>query len=251
MRESYRKVIVAAAALAAIIGVSLLEPIPQDPSYHGFADRRAFQGLPNFWNVASNLPFLLVGALGLLRARQVAWPPLTFHYAFYCTAVAIVGLGSAFYHLNPSNATLVWDRLPMTVAFMTLFSAVLADRVSWRVGRAMLWPLVIAGIVSIAWWVLTEQAGAGDLRAYAIVQFLPMLLVPLVLLLWRNGSGVTTQPLVAALAVYAVAKGAELADFAIWNATGFVSGHTLKHLLAALAAWLIVRAFQMSPASAL
>jgi hypothetical protein len=167
----------------------------------------------------------------------------------FCTGVALVALGSGWYHLAPSNASLAWDRLPMTVAFMAFFGALIADRISWTLGRALLWPLVVAGIGSIAWWLRSEAAGAGDLRAYALVQFLPVVLAPLILLLWRDGS-LSARPLWLAFAAYALAKVAEHFDAAILAATG-MGGHALKHLLAALAAWWIVRAFQGAPARAL
>src|SRR3990172_102797 len=35
------------------------------PNYHNFADQRALWGVSNFWNVVSNLPFLLVALWGL------------------------------------------------------------------------------------------------------------------------------------------------------------------------------------------
>ena len=168
----------------------------------------------------------------------------------FCVAVALVALGSGWYHLEPSNAALVWDRLPMTVAFMAFVSALLADRVSWLLGRALLWPLIVAGIASIAWWIRGEAAGRGDLRAYALVQFLPAIATPLILLLWRDGS-LRARPLWLAFAAYALAKLAEHFDAEILGATGLAGGHALKHLFAALAAWWIVRSFQRSPASAL
>lgn len=231
------------------MAVFLLDPIPQDPAYHAFADARSFSGIPNFWNVATNLPFLFVGFRGLLRTRRLASPELATHYRVYCGAVALVAFGSGWYHLAPSNASLVWDRLPMTVAFMSLFSALIADRISWFLGRALLWPLVVAGIASIAWWIRGEAAGHGDLRAYGLVQFLPVLLTPLILLMWREGS-VATRLLWFGFGAYAAAKLAEHFDVAIYAMTGF-SGHSLKHLLAAAAAWWIAQAFQRSPASAL
>ena len=232
-------------------GVWLLEPIPQDPAYHDFADQRTLFGVAHFWNVASNLPFLVVGVLGWLQSRRVASQELGTHYRVLCVAVTLVAFGSGWYHHAPSNATLVWDRLPMTVAFMTLFSALIADRISWLLGRALLWPLAVAGIASIAWWVRTEAAEAGDLRAYALVQFLPMLLMPLILLLWRDGS-LAARSLWFALGAYALAKLLEHFDAAVFAATGgLVAGHALKHLVAALAAWWILRAFQGAPARAL
>ena len=239
MRPFYKTLLVGLTAAAAIGGVFLLDPIPQDPAYHVFADRREFYGVANFWNVVSNLPFLAAGALGLLQTRRLAAADLATHYRIFCIAVALVALGSAWYHLEPSNTRLVWDRLPMTVAFMTLLSALIADRISWVAGRAMLWPLVVLGIASIAWWIRSEAAGHGDLRPYVLVQFLPMLLLPMILLLWR-GEGISATRLWMALGAYAAAKGLEYADL-----------HSLKHLLAALAAWWIIRAFQRSPASAL
>lgn len=239
--------LVAAAAIGVMFFVA---PIPQDPAYHLFADRRALFGLPNFWNVASNVPFLFVGAIGLAGAGRLASQDLRLHYFVFCTAVMLVAAGSAYYHLEPSTPALVWDRLPMTVAFMTLLSAVIADRVSWVLGRALLWPLVVIGVASIGWWVRSEAAGAGDLRPYALVQFLPMLLIPLLLLLWR-GQGLSAKRLWMALAAYAAAKLAEHFDAEILAASGMLSGHSFKHLLAALAAWWLVRAFQGAPARAL
>jgi hypothetical protein len=236
-------------AAAAAGGVFLLDPIPQDPAYHAFADRRELFGVPNFWNVATNLPFLVVGLLGWSWLRRIGDAQLATHYRVLCTAIALVALGSGWYHLAPSNASLVWDRLPMTVAFITLFTALLADRISWLLGRALLWPLAVAGIASIAWWARTEAVGAGDLRAYALVQFLPMILAPLMLLFWRDGS-LAARPLWLAIGAYALAKLAEHFDAAIFAAIGF-GGHALKHLAAALATWWIVRAFQGAPARAL
>jgi hypothetical protein len=235
--------------VAATGGLLLVDPIPQDPAYHRFADARTTFGIPNFWNVASNLPFLLAGALGLLQSRRIASPDLTTHYRLLSVSIALVAFGSGWYHLAPSIPTLVWDRLPMTVAFMALLSAVVADRISWLAGRALLWPLVVAGIASIAWWVRTEGAGAGDLRPYALVQFLPMILIPLMLLMWR-GEGLSSRRLWMALGAYVLAKVAEHFDGALFAAAG-IGGHVLKHVLAALATWWILRAFQGAPARAL
>lgn len=234
---------------AAVGGMFLVEPIAQDPAYHRFADDRYLFGVPAFWNVASNLPFLLAGAAGLLQARRIASADLATHYRVLCVAIALVALGSGWYHLSPSIPALVWDRLPMTAAFMTLLAAVIADRISWVAGRALLWPLVVAGIASIAWWVRTENAGAGDLRPYVLVQFLPMLVIPLLLLGWR-GQGLSARWLWMGFGAYVLAKVAEHFDAAILAATG-IGGHTLKHLLAALAAWWVLRAFHGAPASAL
>jgi hypothetical protein len=228
--------------VAAITAAFWLEPIPQNPAYHVFADQRALLRIPNFWNVATNLPFLLVGLLGLRWRLRVQSAALRVPYVVFCIGVLLVGFGSVYYHLAPSTPTLVWDRLPMAVAFMALLSAVIKDRVSERLGRALLWPLIVAGAASIAHWQWSELEGRGDLRPYAVVQFLPMLQIPLMLLLFRGG-GLRDSWLWAALGAYVFAKVAEFFDAAINAATGFLSGHSLKHLLAALAVWCVTRAF--------
>ena len=234
--------LVVAASVLAICGAFLLAPIPQDPAYHAFADAARRLGVPNFWNVATNLPFLFAGLAGLAQVQRLSALSLGLHYRVFCIGVALVAFGSAYYHFDPSTPALVWDRLPMTVAFMALFAAVLMDRVSAPLGRALLWPLVAAGIASIAWWIHTELAGRGDLRPYALVQFLPMLLLPLILLLSKGGS-LSTAFLWKSLGAYGAAKLAEHFDPLILDATGVFSGHSLKHLFAALGAWWAIRAF--------
>jgi ceramidase len=231
-----------AIAIAAVAGAFWLEPIPQDPAYHAFADARKFAGISNAWNVLTNLPFFVIGALGFATLPRLASIQLRTHYVVFCAGVTLVALGSAYYHLEPSTRALVWDRMPMTVAFMALFSAVIADRFSWLVGRALLWPSVALGITSIAWWIRTEMAGAGDLRLYGIVQFLPMLLIPLMLLL-RNGLWLRAPWLWAGLMAYLAAKLAEYFDSAIFSGLGWMSGHSLKHLLAAVACACVICAF--------
>jgi hypothetical protein len=242
-------VLLAIVAVSAVVGVFLLDRIPQDPAYHRFADGRVAFGITNFWNVATNLAFLIVGALGWMQSGRLASPMLAAHYRVFCSGVALVAFGSAWYHLSPSDASLVWDRLPMTVAFMAFFAALVADRIHGLAGRALLWPLVVAGLASIAWWARTEAAGAGDLRAYGLVQFLPILLAPIILYLWPGGS-LSGRQLALAFVAYAISKLAEHFDAAIYAATG-IGGHAIKHLLAALGAWFVVRSFQGAPARAL
>lgn len=237
-----RRLLIGAVTAAAITAAFWLEPIPQDPGYHEFADRSVLLGIPNFWNVATNLPFLFVGTLGLAWRSRLYSEAQRVQFTVFCIGVALVGFGSAYYHWAPSTPPLVWDRLPMTVAFMALFSAVIQDRVSERMGRALLWPLVVAGVATIAFWYWSELAGRGDLRPYAVVQFLPMLLIPLMLLLF-SGRSIRDAWMWATLGTYVLAKLAEYFDAAIYSATSFLSGHSLKHLLAALAVLWAIRAF--------
>jgi hypothetical protein len=229
-----------AAALAATAWALSRPRVPQDPAYHAFADARPLLGVPHGWNVLTNLAFAAVGLAGLhvlSRARlrdereRASW-------AVFLGGVTLTALGSAGYHLAPTNGTLVWDRLPMTLGFMGFLAALLTERVDPRAGRALLVPLVVAGGASVGWWWLTEQAGAGDLRPYLLVQFFPLVATPLVLALFpRAYTGTVTY--VAALVLYAGAKVAEAHDAALLVAIG-VSGHALKHVMAATAIGAVV-----------
>lgn len=225
-------------ALLAITAIAFMHPIPQDPAYHNFVDQRALYDVPNFWNVASNIPFVIAGLLGLLllmRQQPVTGglPELRPAYSVFFVGVFLTGFGSGYYHLDPTNATLVWDRLPMTLAFMAFFSIIVGEYLSPGLGRALLWPLVIIGVLSIVYWHITENAGRGDLRPYALVQFLPMVLIPMILLMFRprlNGSVF----LWAMIAFYVVSKITEYYDTELFAALGTMSGHSIKHIAAAI-----------------
>ena len=236
------RILIGVAVLAA--GVALLiSPIAQDSAYHQFADRRAFLGIPNFADTASSIGFLIVGALGtafviggpgrwLFDAPGERWP-----FLFFFAAVALVGAGSAYYHADPTTETLLWDRLPMTVAFMALLSAFITDRIHARLGVAVILPLLLAiGIGAVVYWYFSEAAGRGDLAPYALVQLFPLLAIPLICLLFP-GRRTRGKHVVYLVLWYAVAKLCELFDGEIYALLGnTVSGHSLKHLMAAAAA---------------
>lgn len=226
--------------VVAVTAAVFVPPVPQDPSYHHFADARTIFGVPNFWNVLSNAGFVLAGIYGLASVSDLPARALRPAYLTFCIAAIGVALGSSWYHYAPSTSALVWDRLPMSVAFMALFSMVIADRLSWRLGRVLLAPLVLLGIGSVLYWAWTEQQGAGDLRPYALVQFLPMISIP-VMLLVCPGSRDAARWLWGTFAVYAVAKVAEQLDASIYGLLG-LSGHSIKHLLGSVAVGLVVLA---------
>jgi hypothetical protein len=225
-----------------------IPPVPQDPAYHAFADVRTALHVPNFLNVASNLPFLLLGGLGLGflardrragRAPAFVTPDERRPYWVFFTGVGLTAAGSAYYHWRPDNATLFWDRLPITLAFMALLASVIGERISRRAGARLLGPLLLVGATSVLYWHLGEQHGAGDLRLYGLVQFGSMTLVPLILLLFpAHYTG--TRDLVVSIGWYVVAKGIEYFDHGLLRITG-VSGHTWKHLASAAAAYWILR----------
>lgn len=223
-------------SLLGILAILVQGPIPQDPAYHAFADRRTLCGIPNFGNVVSNVPVFIVGLGGLIFVAAKKYsgglPSLKTHYALFFAGAVLIGAGSAWYHLHPNNHTLVWDRLPMTLTFMALLSAVLGENISVRAGRISLVPLLAAGIASVWYWHVTELAGRGDLRFYAVVQFLPLLLIPAIMLLFRSPFA-SNRPLVWMLLAYVLAKLAEFYDGEIYQLLNFLSGHTFKHLFSA------------------
>ena len=228
----------AGTALVVIAVLVFVGPIPQDPAYHAFADARPFLGIANFANVVSNLPFLVIGAWGvgyvMRHGHAVCLPGLELAYVVFFSGVLLTALGSAYYHLVPANEPLAWDRLPMTIGFAGLFAIIVGEFVSARIGRLLVIPLLIVGIVSVEYWIWSETRGAGDLRPYALFQFLPMLLIPIILLLYRPAIGHARYFWVM-LGCYALSKTAEFLDAPIFAAGGIVSGHTLKHLFAAAA----------------
>src|SRR4051812_16366214 len=224
--------------LASMSGLALHGPILQGANYHEFADQRTVLGVPNFWNVASNLPFLLIGLYGFALLRRghcggaVAYLRPAYH-AFFA-ALGLVGLGSTYYHLSPSDATLVWDRVPMTLAFMAFFSAILSQHVDSAFVERALVPLLVFGLCSIGLWQIS-----GDLRPYVLVQYLPILLIPAIVILYpKKVSG--TQFVWPLLAAYMAAKAFEHFDDAVYHALN-VSGHSLKHLAAGLGVYFVVR----------
>jgi hypothetical protein len=230
-----------------LLVTALVPRIPQDPAYHAFADSRPFLGVPNFLNVASNFPFLVVGVLGLLflardrrAARSDAFVPPDDRRPYwpFFLGIGLTAVGSAYYHWQPSNATLFWDRLPMTVGFMALLASVIGERVSRRAGARLLWPLLVVGAASTVYWHLTEQQGGGDLRPYGLVQFGSLLLVPLILVLFP-ARYTRTRDLVASIGWYALAKVFEYFDRGFLLLVG-VSGHTWKHLASAAGAYWIL-----------
>ena len=128
----------------------------------------------------------------------------------------------------------------MTIGFMGLYAMVLSAFVREKSGITTLPWLIVAGIVSVLYWAITESIGQGDLRWYALVQFLPIVLT-LVILLFFNNNTVNKSKLVAVLVWYTFAKLLEIGDSQILNATGIISGHSLKHISAAVACFYVVQ----------
>ena len=228
-----------------IIGMSALlfiKPIAQNPNYHLFADQRTILSVLHFWNVVSNIPFFVLGLLGMffiIKKYQVINLNIN-NFVFYL-GIFLTGIGSIYYHHQPCSQTLVWDRLPMTISFMAFFSIIIGDCICIATGKRLLLPFILLGIISIIYWQMTKSKGQEDLRFYALIQFLPVILIPVILLLYKSVNQFTkTYWLI--LVVYLFAKVFEASDEFIFNHTQFISGHSIKHLAAALAPLLLLLA---------
>jgi len=239
--------LLAGLTVAAFVIVFLQGPIAQDISYHSFKDSREILAISNFCNVISNLPFLVVGLLGLRRVlsdKQLNInAELKLAYILLFSGVALVAFGSSYYHLAPNNQTLLWDRLPMTIAFMALFSIVIAEFVSLKAGKLLLYPLILVGITSVIYWYWGELNSIGDLRFYALVQFLPIICIPVILFCFspsnHNASGYWWL-----LVAYIVAKLLEYFDGEVLELLGIISGHSLKHVAAAFGLYLLLVSYE-------
>ena len=237
------------AVITAIITVAtgFVDPIPQDPQYHQFADQRVYFYIPNTLNVVSNLLFALIGIIGLMqfcarRSLLVIDSIYTVYIMFFAALVAIAP-GSAYYHWMPDNQSLVWDRLPMTIAFMSFFTIILAERLSIKFAKIMFLPLIIAGVLSIVYWHYSELAGEGDLRPYGLVQFLPMLMIPMILLMFK-AKYTGDRAIWWFLGWYLAAKVLEIFDGQIYEWLPLISGHSLKHLAASIGCLVFLRYLQ-------
>lgn len=241
--------------VAAVAGLTftLLPRIPQPLQYHDFADQRACFGVANCLDSASNALFALAGLAGLhflsTEAGRRAFIDTreALPYRLFFLAAILVGLGSGYYHLAPDNGRLVWDRAAISLALMSLFAAMLCERVSLGAGLRLLPLLCAAGLGSAVYWGWSEMRGSGDLRAYGLMQFYPMLLIPLLLKLYTpRYSG--DKDILAVIGLYLLALLCDLTDHRIAALTGAVSGHTLKHIIAALAMyWVVVRLRRRRP----
>jgi hypothetical protein len=231
----------------------LVPPIPQSQTYHLFADTRSMAGVPDALNVLSNLVFLVMGVMGMWlvltdrgpsRAGLFVDPREKWPYSIFFFGVALTTFGSGYYHADPNNARLVWDRLPMTIGFMSLLAAMVDERIGVKAGLRSLAPLLIFGVLSVLYWNFTEARGQGDLRPYALVQFgsLALLLLLIALFPPRYTRG---SDFVVSLGIYALSKGFEALDRTIFDAGKVVSGHTLKHIAAAVSAYWIYRMLKL------
>ncbi|SDY23634.1 hypothetical protein SAMN05421755_101256 [Nitrosomonas sp. Nm33] len=232
-----------------LLAAAILPPIPQPLSYHEFIDQRSFLGIPNFFNVISNLIFLVVGVAGLVFLRHVlvlpsqktftalseCWP-----YVIVFLSTILASVGSAYYHWQPDNNTLFWDRLPIATGIMGLLAATMTERIGVKQGLQWLPVLLIIGAASVIYWYWSELQGVGSLNFYIVVQVYSILLIVLLAILFpsRYTRG---RDIYVVISLYGLAKLAEILDEEIYHFGQIISGHMVKHLLAGLAVYWILR----------
>ncbi|STX29704.1 Uncharacterised protein [Legionella beliardensis] len=233
-------------SITTTLALALIPPIPQALSYHDFADKRLMLAIPNFFNVISNALFIIAGVVGLitlltsqrkvnLPSAQLKWP-----YIGLFLGAILTGVGSAYYHWLPNNASLFWDRLPMGIIFMSFFSAFIMERINHWVGFYLLIPAILIASFCAGYWELSEQLGRGDLRLYGWSQAYPILMILLTFIFFSsNYTG--ERYLIGVFILFSFAKLAEALDKQVYDwSWQLVSGHTLKHVLAAGAIFLII-----------
>ncbi|WP_031435672.1 ceramidase domain-containing protein [Methylomarinum vadi] len=216
--------------------VQTTDPLPQDNAYHQFADKRPWLSLPNFFDIISNLPFAGIGVAGLILCLKDNPRLIIVSWSVFFTGLTLVCIGSSYYHWQPNNATLFWDRLPMTISFMALLAALLTENVWPRREQLLLPCALLLGLSSVVYWRVSH-----DLRFYAFVQFGTLLAIPLVVMVGKKRY-THRHYLLYGLLFYILAKLFELNDREIFRLTGqSLSGHTLKHLAAAAATYCVYR----------
>lgn len=237
----------AGALLLCVIGTVLLPAIPQPQGYHAFADARELVGIANFWNVVSNVPIGIAGLVGLIVVMKQPGlflePGENLAYACFFGATLLAAAGSTYYHLAPDDARLLWDRLPIGLATTVLPIAVAADHFGARSTRPLILPALVAGGVSGVYWRMSELAGRGNVVPYLMLQLLAI--VAVLILARRPGRYTRGRDLWVVVGLYGLARLAEIFDAAIYHTGGLLSGHTYKHLLAALAAAWVLRMIRL------
>jgi hypothetical protein len=226
-------------------GLLLLHgPIAQPARYNDFADQSTWLGVPHAGDVLSNVGFALAAMWGWLRLRperqhaalRAGWPG----YELFLLGLMLTAVGSAYYHLAPDNARLVWDRIPIALTCAGLLAAVRAEtRRDTNPARDVA-VLAVCGVVSVGWWHYTDRPShPGDLRPYLLLQLLPLVLIPLWQAIYR-AARLDRVCFGVAVLLYVAAKLAESWDWELLSALHRISGHTLKHLIAAAAAGVLL-----------
>jgi len=244
-RNNWRGWLLIGSLIACAIAAFMVPRMPQPLSYHAFADCRTFWSVPNFLNVLSNAPFLFAGGWGLALVLRGGGRFIEqrecLPYLVFVLGALLTAFGSAYYHLAPDNARLVWDRLPMTLGFAGLVSAAIAERANLSGGLKLLWPLLALGALTVIYWYATELVHQGNVIPYGLYQGWSILAIVLLIALFPATRYTQGKYLVWAAVWYGLAKVFETFDLQVYRLLGgAMSGHSIKHVLAAIAVFAIV-----------
>lgn len=220
------------------------KPIAQNTDYHHFAHEFSLVNIDNCSNVISNLGFIIIGIGGLVKLIKSKNNNII--YYGLVTGILLTGFGSGYYHYNPNNETLVWDRIPMTIIFASFFASIYSYYISKKWANVIWLVAICIGIFSVLYWNYTEKMGNGDLRLYAIVQLLPMLLIAIILSLNCNSNKNIFKPITYILVWYVIAKLFEHFDHQLFEHTNFISGHPIKHIAASISTFFMIKLIHLN-----
>lgn len=226
----------------------MIKPIHQDQNYHAFADQRKMWDIPNFLNVVTNLPFAFVGLIGLQGIRNIKEQELKHIFLTLFIGFLLLTGGSAYYHWFPQNNTLVYDRIPIVIILMSFFAFIIYTCINNRTGYTVFFILNIIGVTSVIYWAISEGMDNGDLRWYGMVQFFPVITIPLILILYRSSIQFRKE-IFFIFFFFGLAKLCEKFDKEIYHLlSNNISGHSLKHLFMVIAGYKIIVTMRLSAA---
>jgi hypothetical protein len=228
-----------AALFVFIIMALFYGPISQPQEYHDFADDREILGVPNALDVMSNLAIIYPGVVGLAfihesrNRTQVSEDEISIQITLF-SGMILTFAGSVWFHLDPTDSTMLWDRLGMSVVIGSCISLLIHDMWDRNLAAKIHLPIIIASIVSVLWWPVFD-----DLRVYFIVKHHPFILFPIFLLCGRRIYD-KVSGYYWGLSMFLLATIFEFADQQIFEITGIISGHTLKHIAAGIGLWFLM-----------
>ncbi|MDO6706827.1 hypothetical protein [Photobacterium sp. 1_MG-2023] len=243
--DRIRAILLIASASLILLLVLLQSPVLLPPDVDTVTSSRQISDMHPLHVIVTSLPLAIVGFMGIRmlsqipkkQADRVVEPEIATAYFLFFQALLATSLGAAYYDLLPTPFGLMLDRIPGAIALVSLYCIVLSEYVRPALGTKLLFPLNVYAVFSVTYWywMTTTASGTAALSAYMLVQLLPILHLPLILLLYE-GRGPDRRYYLATFVCYGLAAGAEYLDAGIWDMTeGVISGHCVKHLLAACA----------------
>ncbi|CAN6721916.1 unnamed protein product [Malus baccata var. baccata] len=252
-----RRRIWGAAFLCWVLLMLVTPKIPHSPKHHLYADMRNLLGVPNTLNVITTFPFLVVGVLGFVLCVQggffnISLPGEVWGWALFYAGTAGVAFGSAYYHMKPADSRVAWDTLPvnselqMMIAYSSLFSSFIVERLGGRIGLSCLFALLfccaLSFVLSPLWSCVKHlMEVVHDVPVDSVysnsnnVICVPTKIYSLKIL----ALGHSIEAILSSVknkskfftGVYLLSKFESVADKKIYRANHFIiSGHSLEHL---------------------